>query len=104
MLGNRREELVREDGLLQEGERADLLAAILEIRTRTNEDDRDGCEQRIALECLHELKTVHEGHLDVSKDEIRTLLGQQMPGDDRVLGEEHLVARIAEMHAEELAH
>jgi hypothetical protein len=104
MLAYESEKTIGEHWLLEEAQGADLLATILEIRARAHEDHRDGREQRIALERGNELQTIHEGHLDVGEDEIRTLPEQEMPRYDRVLGKEHLVACIAEMHSEEVAH
>src|SRR5690349_121387 len=74
------QELLAELGLadVRVGSSNEPATTIVGRAERADEDDRQSCERRLALDPLHELDAVHSRHLHVADDDVETLTSSKL--------------------------
>src|SRR5688572_6884709 len=103
MLCDELEQPVGAHGLGQVADGAQLLAAVVAVLHRGEEDHRDIGQRLVGLQRRDELEAVHVRHVDVRENQVGRILQHQVARDDRVAGGADLVARRGEVHAQQLA-
>jgi hypothetical protein len=103
MLGDQREQAIGAHRLGEIAHRAELLAAVIAVLHRGQEDHRDVRQRGVGLERGDELEAVHVRHVDVGEDQVGRVLQHLVARADGVGRGAHFVTGRGEVHAQQLA-